>query len=77
MSEWQPIERAPMDGRRILVAWAGEGTERWPAMEIVFWNHSRDALSGSDGGWGSDRYRKDDGWPTHWMPLPDMPNLTG
>lgn len=69
---WQTLESAPKDGSRILVCWARPGEETH--YELVFWNEYRDAWSASDGGWGSDRWRADDA-PTHWMPLPEPPEI--
>jgi hypothetical protein len=80
MSEWQPIDTVPMDGSRVLALWLGKGTDEFPAMELVFWNAQRQALSAGHGGWGCDYWRPGDigcalsgGWPTHWMAIPKPP----
>lgn len=64
MSEWQPIETAPHDGRLIL-AWG----PCWSLPDIISWmpDHKvwQEGLQGD---------YVDDGWePTHWMPLPAPP----
>jgi len=59
---WQPIETAPGDGRRMLLAGTAEGFS-W--LTIGSFDTARDA-------WVSDvnlRLRE----PTHWMPLPEPP----
>lgn len=74
MSEWQPIETAPLDGTRILVC-AGK-----KIVTVRFWR-GKWTVYGYDEirwlGWltgarqwlvlGSDMP------PTHWMPLPKLP----
>lgn len=75
---WRPIETAPRDGTRILIARAGEGVDE---IEITGWyivpQYSMEHV-------GGDLYRKVpetsyEGWngnghrATHWMPLPDPP----
>ena len=63
MSEWQPIETIPSDGRTVLLWFASE----FPAPEI------------DRGGWspvlGRVWWSGDDiiSQPTHWMPLPAPP----
>jgi len=73
MTQWQPIETAPRDGRTILCFWPGfdesqisaggaiVGVARWMrpgAGYIEHWCH--------EGEWTP--------WdPTHWMPLPEAP----
>lgn len=80
--EWQPIETAPKDGTRILVARVGENIGA-DAMEINHWFVNEtwryEPVAGS-----ADLYRrvKGDvyqGWSgnghraTHWQPLPEPP----
>jgi len=57
MTEWQPIETAPRDGKRVLLYnWAyGAGSGHY---DKGWWQHF--CLS--------QHYE-----PTHWMPLPDPP----
>jgi hypothetical protein len=61
MSQWQPIETAPQDGKAILgyadgimttVTWSGR-----------YWNLCEAGSFAEDGEWN----------PTHWMPLPEPP----
>lgn len=61
MSEWQPIETAPKDGRVVLVF--DDAFE-----EPIFSLHTFESVI-SDFGQFSNSYD-----PTHWMPLPDPPN---
>ena len=62
MSEWQPIETAPKDGRLILAA-TPRATD-FSGFFVVYW-------SGPDENWlySVGRWIK----PTHWMPLPAPP----
>lgn len=57
MSEWQPIETAPKDGRSFLV-----GVEDREFIDRAFFIMDDQLII--IGG----RYK-----PTHWMPLPDPP----
>ena len=62
MSEWQPIETAPRDGKHILAYTHDD------QIKEVWWQ--KDFLDGLE-------YWQDD-WdgepmPTHWMPLPEPP----
>lgn len=64
MSEWQPIETAPKDGRDILL-WP----TRWPRkkIDLGFWNDGSGSWSLST----DIEYSPQN--PTHWMPLPEPP----
>ena len=59
MSEWQPIETAPKNKKRILA-------RRNKTIKIVVWFPLLQE-------WGNPQEWGDDGsfCPTHWMPLPD------
>jgi hypothetical protein len=70
MAEWQPIETAPKDGTEILVFYERAGARFvhiawWENHSNNFWFYlssvSQDALGG-------------DNAPTHWMPMPVVPN---
>lgn len=80
MSTWQPIETAPKDGTKILLA--VPPNERWDAFifKTVLYN-----ASVGEGLWYNEEWRwANDSceccWgriyptpPTHWMPLPEPP----
>ena len=74
--EWQPIETAPR--RRIVLFWGEtyqleDGKKNWK-MEtgsIQPWGEE-----GEDCYWGSSRLKEYDYFPTHWMPLPEPPNVS-
>jgi hypothetical protein len=66
MSDWQPIETAPKDGRAVLL-WIPA-----PAgmVELCYWNTAKD----------QDHWLESCGFrlqeqPTHWMPLPEPPQM--
>lgn len=66
MTEWQPIETAPMDGTKILVVnWDGHIYEA--QRDGDYWNFpfADQHGCGCCGGVSDD--------PTHWMPLPELP----
>ena len=63
MSEWQPIETAPMDGTPLLL-WG------WNDVQVGWFCNDRD----DDREWINADY--DDLAPTHWMPLPAPPQQT-
>lgn len=71
MSDWQPIETAPRDGRRILL---GDAYERFVAEG--FWEADY-----GDGYWcranehWTDAHDTNLGMMTHWQPLPAPPDL--
>lgn len=74
MTEWRPIDSAPKDGTRILVASNG-------LVDTAYWA----TVSGNANCWGQDytgwvNYDSEDPFysvfydgATHWMPLPDPP----
>lgn len=72
MSEWQPIDTAPRDGRHVLLAVTDD-----PPGYVIEGYYEEDG----DRGWycanthWTDHY---DGSliPSHWMPLPAPPALT-
>jgi len=66
MTEWQPIETAPKDGRRILVY-----AETWPEIAVAEWRDKGITLEG----WRLHPFNDIDPEPlTHWMPLPEPPS---
>lgn len=65
--EWQPIETAPRDGRKVVLANFYDGgphpqDARW-SLWIDYW---RPYFEGYGEGFGSTGR----GWATHWAPLP-------
>ena len=67
MSEWQPIETAPRDGRRVLVWVADACPARHAFASLWFFSTDGRLGGGADGFNGT-------GWNiTHWMPLPVPP----
>jgi hypothetical protein len=62
VSEWQPIETAPKDGRKVLIAY--EDLHGKPHCAISRWYWKR-------GGYWSAHAHVD---VTHWMPLPSAPS---
>ena len=85
MSEWQPIETAPKDVRKVLLAshdrvTAGErNTEKWPTSaeynsgtgEYLGQYETGECIAAAWCSW--DGGFTDDNPPTHWMPLPQPP----
>ena len=81
MSEWQPIETAPKDGKPKLGfgIWQGEiaGISDHPTIDIIAGPDARPDRGGAMGEWWycatGDAYAC---WllATHWMPLPDPPD---
>lgn len=70
LAGWQPIETAPRDGRRVLVAGGGE------ILTAEFTNGRfvvSPLQSGGDGDWAG--LAEPWGELTHWMPLPPPPDL--
>ncbi len=69
--EWQPIETAPKDGTRVLVVSEMRGTTYAGPMPrrlmIAAWIQTH---AWKPHGWWSDGGNV---YPTHWMPLPELP----
>ena len=69
MTDWQPIETAPKDGRSLLIWSADEGIDlahhndwgRWQVQETADYDNEYFV----------------DLKPTHWMPLPEPPEGEG
>lgn len=74
MSEWQPIETAPQDGKTklILGAWDPRDPSRYNTVMVC-------ALEPLDSTEGDTSRPRATFWtsvifyPTHWMPLPEPP----
>ena len=63
MTEWQPIETAPKDGHRLLMAGNNRGVA-W--VTIAHWAPYAGCV------WNADEMKALQN-PTHWMPLPEPP----
>ena len=73
-SGWRPIETAPKDGTRVLVArFAPKPQHRNGYMCVDWWrDRERDDVSYTGFGGFNNHY-----WPaTHWMPLPTPPSAS-
>lgn len=76
MSEWQPIETAPKNGTHLLLFFPHENT-----IEVGYWDcYYAETGRGYEGcsAWCCSEYQPaamafDE--PTHWMPLPEPPEL--
>lgn len=79
MSEWQPIETAPKDGEVILIF---KPDERMVGQYTLtaYWNDEEGGFIPAGGihkqGYYSAVAGKDQGYPTHWMPLPNSPVIS-
>jgi hypothetical protein len=75
---WQPIETAPKDGTDIIVMYVHISTQ---IVHAAFWLEYQEGLDNPDdeGWWTYDwsevsRVKMSGDWtPTHWMPLPALP----
>lgn len=79
--KWQPIETAPKDGTRILIARAGEDVgpdaieiTEWFVIESHHWEHVegdlyRKVADKPYESWNNNGHRA-----THWQPLPEPPS---
>lgn len=71
MSEWQPMDTAPKDGRIILAYFPLEGLgDSWCRVMPVFYSRTMQPRPWIFAGRAASSYS--DG-PTHWMPLPEPP----
>jgi hypothetical protein len=63
---WRPIETAPKDGTQILGLWVSylDGQLMQPSYGVV-WNEGGSWLEAYD----------EVSQPTHWMPLPEPPQV--
>jgi hypothetical protein len=69
MNEWQPIDTAPRDGRTII---AYRPTDP-PHIEGMYWaNYEKDNGAWH---WSYDGESSLTIPPSHWMPLPEPPQL--
>jgi hypothetical protein len=72
MSTWTAVsDRLPDDGEDVLVVWS----EAFP-MEVCYFDRERAARPDVVSGWSNSFTHDDiDNAPTHWMRLPDGPQL--
>jgi hypothetical protein len=84
---WQPIERAPKDGRTLLLGYANE-LGNWRTMRGQWFTKAAidedwEEPDGFDAGWYETAVEPDyppNCWstaPTHWQPLPARPTANG
>lgn len=74
MMEWQPIETAPKDGTKVLLAYASGNyrviVSEWMTLETL----KNGKTQSRSEYWVTPWVRMDsDPQPTHWMPIPDPP----
>ena len=69
--KWQSIETAPKDGNYVLV-FCPVGPN---SIEIAHWSAADDIVYTDDDGWYRDTMSALSSEPSHWMPLPDAPDL--
>lgn len=76
IEKWQPIETAPMDGTDVLLAWpSGRVTvSRWVHTETYRYGVKKSEDKYWDTPWVS-LSLTDKSFPTHWMPLPPLPDV--
>ena len=73
MSEWRPIETAPID-RTIVLVFGPEHEGGEPAVAAAFYDPWADSeLGRKEGWWALDESGHHLMFPTHWMPLPEPP----
>lgn len=65
--EWQPIETAPKDGKRVLLYFRDTG------VTVGFWHQPGNERL--EGFWLCVDHRKRH--PDNWMPMPEAPNGQG
>lgn len=71
MSEWQPIETAPNDGRWVIVAIEYDTLDDYPFCGVCQFRRGQWQILVDE----NTNYLSDTsfGSPTHWMPLPNPP----
>lgn len=77
MSEWQTIETAPRDGEPILI-WKPDEPRVGEYMMSAYWSEDLNGFVPVGGhnkqGYFSEWAGCDQGYPTHWQPLPEPPS---
>jgi hypothetical protein len=78
-SEWQTIESAPKDGEAILI-WKPDERRVGEYMMAAYWDDTQGGFVPVGGvhkqGYFSQSMGCDQGYPTHWQPLPQPPKVT-
>lgn len=76
MSEWQPIETAPKDGKAVLICSPGNRVAVAFYGDEAFIGNGWHVTVPCMGGWGSGsdtHIHWPEDQPTHWQPLPEPP----
>ena len=74
MSAWQPIETAPKDGTKIDLWVANQELGRAIRETDMVWHHFDDGSAWAHA--DALFLVEEDGWTvTHWMPLPEPPQV--
>jgi hypothetical protein len=75
---WQPIETAPKDGTRVLlvVRPEGYGPVVCGGCFMVRRSYRFDQIQSESARWEFDLNYGGDDRPSHWMPLPDLPEMS-
>lgn len=74
--QWYPIETAPKDGTMILVCAYSPDHPQYYSPRSGCWATYHPNAKGK-AFWRTDRICGDKMNPTHWMPLPDVPEQKG
>ena len=73
---WQPIETEPKDGESVLI-WKPDERMVGEYMMAAYWDDRQGGYVPVGGvhkqGYYSETAGRDQGYPTHWMPLPKPP----
>lgn len=84
--EWQPIETAPKDGRKVIVWYLNQNNKARTVMARWLTDEEAAETDGDGVGLEAGWYECIDNWddysqvainqgePTHWMPLPPPPS---
>ena len=85
MSEWQPIETAPKDGRKVILHYRNRNNVPRNVLARWFTAEWAEEIDGDGVGLAAGWYEHIDNWddytdiaikegdPSHWMPLPPPP----
>ena len=75
--QWQDIATAPKDGTPVLI-WKGDERRVGEYTMSAYWDEDESGFVPVGGnnkqGYFSDWEKKDQGYPTHWMPMPTPPD---